>query len=58
VHVAWRIGESSPTILKFIDTARILLQPVSRVTDIQNLPRIVRRMDAPAGQRRRRGGAR
>jgi DNA-binding transcriptional LysR family regulator len=58
VHVAWRIGESSPTILKFIDTARMLLQPYSRVTDIQNLPRIVRRMDSPAGQRRKRGGVR
>jgi DNA-binding transcriptional LysR family regulator len=58
VHVAWRIGESSPTILKFIDTARTLLQPVSRVTDMQNLPRIVRRLDSPAGQRRKRGGAR
>lgn len=58
VHVAWRMGESSPTILKFIDTARTLLQPVSRVTDIQNLPRIVRHMASQSGQRRRRGGGR
>ena len=58
VHVAWRMGESSPTILKLIETARRLLQPVARVTDLQNVPRIVRRMDAPAGQRRKRGGAR
>ena len=58
VHVAWRMGESSPTILKFIDTARTLLQPVSRVTDIQNLPRIVRHVASQSGQRRRRGGVR
>jgi DNA-binding transcriptional LysR family regulator len=58
VHVAWRIGESSPTILKLIETARTLLQPVSRMTDLQNLPRVVRRMDAPAGRRQKRGGAR
>jgi DNA-binding transcriptional LysR family regulator len=42
VHVAWRREESSPTILNFIQTARTLLQGVSRVLDMRNFPRIVR----------------
>jgi DNA-binding transcriptional LysR family regulator len=42
VHAAWRRGESSSTILNFVETARTLLQRVSRVQHIRNLPRIAR----------------
>ncbi|MFZ0634702.1 MAG: LysR substrate-binding domain-containing protein [Candidatus Acidiferrales bacterium] len=42
VHVAWRRDESSCTILNFIQTARALLQGVTRVLDMRDFPRIVR----------------
>ncbi|MFY9732307.1 MAG: LysR substrate-binding domain-containing protein [Candidatus Acidiferrales bacterium] len=42
VHAAWRRGESSSTILNFIETTRTILQRESRVLDMRNFPRIVR----------------
>jgi len=47
VHVAWRKGESSSTVLNFIDTTRALLQRASRVFDMRNFPRIARPASAP-----------
>ena len=42
VHVAWRRGESSSTVLNFIETTRASLQRGSRVLDMRNFPRIGR----------------
>src|ERR1700689_4848201 len=38
VHAAWRKGESSSTILNFIETTRTLLQRGGRVLDMRNFP--------------------
>lgn len=38
VHAAWRRGESSSTILNFIETTRTLLQRGGRVLDMRNFP--------------------
>jgi DNA-binding transcriptional LysR family regulator len=54
VHVAWRRGESSSTVLNFIETTRALLQRGSRVLDMRNFPRIGRPASAPTGQKLRR----
>jgi hypothetical protein len=54
VHAAWRRGESSSTILNFIETTRSLLQRASRVMDRRNSPRIGRPAVARLIQRRRR----
>jgi DNA-binding transcriptional LysR family regulator len=54
VHATWRRGESSTTILNFIDTTRTLLQRVSRVLDMRNFPRIVRPGVVPTSRRRKR----
>jgi len=40
VHVAWRKGETSPTILAFVETTKSLLQRESRPLDMRNFPRI------------------
>ncbi|MGH9746983.1 MAG: LysR family transcriptional regulator [Candidatus Acidiferrales bacterium] len=47
VHAAWRRGETSSTILDFIETTKNLLQRESRVLDMRNFPRTVR----PGGAR-------
>jgi DNA-binding transcriptional LysR family regulator len=54
VHVAWRRGESSSTVLNFIETTRALLQRGSRVLDMRNFPRIGRPASAPRSQKLRR----
>src|SRR5277367_3998761 len=54
VHVAWRRGESSSTVLNFIETTRSLLRRGSRVLDMRNFPRIGRPAPAPTGQKLRR----
>jgi DNA-binding transcriptional LysR family regulator len=54
VHAAWRRGESSSTILNFIETTRTLLQRVGRVLDMRNFPRTVRPDLARASRRRKR----
>ena len=41
VHAAWRRSESSRTILNFIQTARELLQGVTRVLDMRDFPHVV-----------------
>ena len=38
VHASWRRGESSSTILNFIETTRTLLQRGGRVLDMRNFP--------------------
>jgi DNA-binding transcriptional LysR family regulator len=53
VHAAWRRGESSSTILNFIETTRSLLQRVSRVMGRRNFPRIALPGVARLIQRRR-----
>jgi len=53
VHAAWRKGETSPTILNFLQTARRLLQRGPRVQDMRNFPR----MGALLAARGRRPGA-
>ena len=54
VHAAWRRGESSSTILNFIETTRTLLQRAGRVLDMRNFPRTVRPGVASASRRRKR----
>jgi DNA-binding transcriptional LysR family regulator len=40
VHAAWRRGETSSTILAFVETAKNLLQRESQVLDMRNFSRI------------------
>lgn len=54
VHAAWRRGESSRTILNFIQTARTQLQGVTRVLDMRDFPHIARPASPRASQRRKR----
>lgn len=54
VHAAWRRGETSTTVLNFIDTTRALLQRVSRVQDTRNFPRIARPAAPSSRQKLRR----
>jgi DNA-binding transcriptional LysR family regulator len=53
VHAAWRRDESSRTILNFIQTARALLQGVTRVLDMRDFPHIVRPSTLRAMQTRK-----
>lgn len=53
VHVAWRRGESSSTIVNFIETTKSLLQRESRVLDMRNFPRIAQPGRAPVRQLRK-----
>jgi len=54
VHAAWRRGESSRTILNFIQSARTQLQGVTRVLDMRDFPHVARPASPRAIQRRKR----
>jgi DNA-binding transcriptional LysR family regulator len=42
VCIVWRKGESAPTVLNFIDSARELLQGTRRIADLRSFPRAPR----------------
>ncbi len=54
VHLAWRKGDSSATILNFLDTSRALLGRISGVLDMRNFPRIGRPAIATSNHKRKR----
>jgi DNA-binding transcriptional LysR family regulator len=54
VHLAWRKGDSSTTILNFINTSRALLGRTSGIQDMRKFPQIIRPAAGTRNHQRKR----